>query len=294
MESFFFGVDLERYRDRLLRSGLQRVDVSGGLVYLATRGVISAHLSQHDIDRMIMIVFVRRGSVILEGPSVHVRCAEGEIALMTSRRQEWTVRFDRADAFVLYVADFFLKRYVRSDRPGGVIERLYAMIEAGGRLQTVSIQPLDALSQYLIDRIVEAPDDEPMRAMRGEHRVMELMMHRFGMLGLVPEGLDPETLETAARAKAILEASFVDPPTIEQLAKRCATNATRLKSVFKRVHQTTIYGYIQRLRMEEANLLLRQERLSIGEVARRVGYRHQGHFSRVFYETYGIYPKTLK
>jgi AraC-like DNA-binding protein len=294
MESFFFGVDLERYRDRLIGSGLRRVDVSGGLVYLSARKPTTAQLQQHDIDRMIMMVFVRSGAIVLEGPEANVRCEQGHIVVLTSRRQDWTVRFERAEGFVLYVADFFLKRYVRPERPGGVIEQLYSMIEEGGALRTVAVQPLDALSLYLIERITEAPDDEPMRSMRGEHRVMELMMHRLGMLGLVPEGIDPEMLETAARAKAILEAEFIDPPTIDILAKRCATNATRLKKIFKRVHGTTIYGYIQRLRMAEANLLLRQERLNIGEVAGRVGYRHQGHFSRVFYETYGIYPKTLK
>jgi AraC-like DNA-binding protein len=55
----------------------------------------------------------------------------------------------------------------------------------------------------------------------------------------------------------------------------------------------TIYGYIQKLRLEEANLLLRKEMLSIGEIARRVGYRHQGHFSKLFFETYGVYPREL-
>jgi AraC-like DNA-binding protein len=294
MESFFFGVDLERYCDRLLASGLHRVDVSGGLVYLDAAKLTDASLILHDLDRMVMMIFVRQGTITIEGEELHAHHVEGEIGFYTSRRQNWSVKFEQAEGFVLFVADFFLKRYLHRNREEGVIDQLYAMIEEGGALEQIAVQPLDALSLYLIDRIVHAPVDEPMWALRGEHRVVELMMHRFGMLGLLPEGIDTETLETASRAKAILEAEFSDPPIIDDLARRCATNTTKLKKLFKRTYKTTLYGYVQRLRMEEANLLLRQERLSIGEVARRVGYRHQGHFSRIFYNTYGIYPKTLK
>ena len=292
MESFFFGVDLQRYRDTLLASGLHRVDVSSGLVYLDTSVAVDAVLRLNDRDRMVMMVFVRQGQIVIAGDDVDERIAAGHIGMYTSRQQAWSIAFEQAEGFVLLVADFFLKRYLESTT--GVLERFSAMMEEGGVLFRVALQPLDALSLYLIDRITHAPSDEPMRALRGEHRVVELLVHRFGMYDFPPEDLAPDALVLVSRAKAILEREFVDPPTIERLAHRCATNTTKLKKLFKRVYNTTLYGYVQRLRMEEANLLLRQERLSIGEVARRVGYHHQGHFSRLFYETYGIYPKTLK
>ncbi|SFV90840.1 transcriptional regulator, AraC family [hydrothermal vent metagenome] len=50
---------------------------------------------------------------------------------------------------------------------------------------------------------------------------------------------------------------------------------------------------LYRPRLEEANLLLKEEKLTIGEVAKRVGYSHQGHFSKLFFATYGVYPKEL-
>ncbi len=292
MESFFFGVDLQRYRDTLLDAGLRRVDVSSGLVYLDTPMPVMTRLDLHDRDRMVMMVFVRQGRIVITGDGVAERIDAGEIGMYASRQQAWTIGFEKAEGFVLFVADFFLKRYLGSEM--GVLERFYGMMEAGGVLKRITVQPLDALSQYLIERITDAPSDEPMRSLRGEHRVVELLLHRFGMHDFPPEDLDADSLAIVSRAKAILEREFADPPTIGQLAHRCATNMTKLKRLFKQVYQTTLYGYVQRLRMEEANLLLREERLSIGEVARRVGYHHQGHFSRRFYETYGIYPKTLK
>ena len=55
----------------------------------------------------------------------------------------------------------------------------------------------------------------------------------------------------------------------------------------------TIYSYIQKLKLEKANLLLKDKILNIGEIAKDVGYKHQGHFSKLFFENYGIYPKDL-
>jgi len=292
VESFFFGVDLQRYRDTILDSGLRRVDVSSGLVYLDSPRPIKAVLSLNDRDRMVMMVFVRQGRISIVGEGFKETIEVGSIGIYASRHQAWSIDYEQAEGFILLVADFFLKRYL-GDEPG-VIERFYAMMEEGGVLSRVTVQPLDALSLYLIERITHASSREPMRSLRGEHRVVELLVHRFGMHDFPPENLDPEAHAIAANAKAILEREFADPPTIDQLAHRCATNTTKLKKLFKHVYHTTLYGYVQRLRMEEANLLLRQERLSIGEVARRVGYLHQGHFSRLFYDTYGIYPKTLK
>jgi AraC-like DNA-binding protein len=110
---------------------------------------------------------------------------------------------------------------------------------------------------------------------------------------MLDKDIDEEELAIASRAKSHLLSSFKNPPTIETLAHLCATNESKLKKVFKKVYKSTIYAYVQRLRLEEANLLLREECMTIGEVAKRVGYKHQGHFSKLFFETYGVYPKDL-
>ena len=55
----------------------------------------------------------------------------------------------------------------------------------------------------------------------------------------------------------------------------------------------TTYNYIQKLRLEKANLLLKEQILNIGTIAKRVGYKHQGHFSKLFFKNFGVYPKDL-
>jgi len=132
-----------------------------------------------------------------------------------------------------------------------------------------------------------------MRSITCEHNILEFMIHRFRLLDMIDEQLEDYELSISKTAKNILLRSFISPPTINVLAHLCATNESKLKKVFKKVYKTTVYGYIQKLRLEKANLLLKEQRLNIGEISKEVGYKHQGHFSKVFFQTYGVYPKDL-
>ena len=303
MESFFFNITDTRYKVTFLEKAdhgyLKRVDISNGIVFFEgkhSKGVLETNLS--DPDRMVMIAMVNRGVLKIDDHTAQKESVvkEGETVIFVSSRQNMKLRFHatgHGDMFVLFIADFFLKRYLSGDL-GEPIDLLYGMLKEEISLQEVSRLPVDALSIYVIDKLLNVQRDDRMQSIRAEHRVVEFMIHRFGLLDILPEGISSEEKRLALEAKKILLAEFIDPPTIEVLAHRCATNASKLKKVFKKVYGTTLYHYVQKLRLEEANMLLRQETLSIGEIAKRVGYRHQGHFSKLFYAAYGVYPKALR
>ena len=300
MESFFFHLDRRRYKRTLLPveegNTLERVDVSSGVVYFRgcfPEGGATAPLRYR--DRMGMMMLLSAGELKLQdrlGGGVH-RIREGEAALLLSTRQDLEASFaPGSKLFWLFVADFHLQRYLsgQSEEP---IDQLYTMLQGESPLELLQRQRLDALSLYLIDRISEISDDEAMAGIRAEHRVNELLIHRLSLWERPRKDLPPRDRELAERARGILLERFADPPSIPELARLCATNDFRLKKLFKAAYGITIYDYIRRLRLEEANLLLRSEELSVGQIARRVGYRHQGHFSRLFFQRYGLYPKAL-
>ena len=89
MESFFFRADLARCRESMLASGLHRVDVSNGLVYLDTPSPVQVTLPMHYYDRMAILVFVQSGSVrFVQEDQELSRIEVGQIGLLTSRRQD--------------------------------------------------------------------------------------------------------------------------------------------------------------------------------------------------------------
>ncbi len=82
--------------------------------------------------------------------------------------------------------------------------------------------------------------------------------------------------------------------TIEELATKAGFNTSKLKRDFKRVHGTTVFKYITRLRMEKAKALIRNERYTIAQAAYEVGYMNPQHFTNAFKRTLGYLPSTLK
>ncbi len=298
MESFFFNITQKRYKVTAVIPSLQRIDISNGVVFI--EGKVkrkTPFLKLNNLDRMVMIVMVRQGELHLEDmPSGEIRKIKtGEIGMFTSSQQDMVLRAaasKQCDLFLLFVADFFLKRYLSGNREEP-IDYLYEKMQHGGMLEEIGIFPIDAVALYLVDKLLHVSQKVQMKSLYAEHLVTEFMLQRFSLLNIT-ETVDEDELTLAQHARTILLQDFVHPPTLQELAHRCATNSSKLKKVFKKVYKVTIHTYVEKLRLEEASLLLKEESVTIGEIANRVGYRHQGYFSKRFFETYGVYPKTLK
>ena len=220
---------------------------------------------------------------------------EDSINIFTSSRQDLTLKSNtdkETEVFVLFIADFILKRYLSSNQ-NEVINFLYNNIQEEVSCQLIDTKPIDALSLYIIDKIINTDSEDVMNSIRCERNILEFIIHRFKLIDPIEPELNNDEICISRSAKDILLRSFSNPPTIEVLSHLCATNESKLKIVFKKVYKMTIYTYVQKLRLEKANLLLRDRYLNIGEIAKEVGYKHQGHFSKLFFEYYGVYPKDL-
>jgi len=294
MESLFFNTPQQCYQIEEISKGFTKVDISNGIFfYDISLENTTQTIQLKNLDRMLMLITVKSGTVEIEeniSDKKHL-LKENTITLYGSSRQDFSLTVS-GEIFILFIADFFLKQYLSFDK-NEPIDFLYKEIQGELVLVKINQQALDALSLYLIEKIIQTKGDKDMKSIRCMHRIIEFIAHRFSLFDRINEDIDKEEREIATRAKNHLLSSFQNPPTIETLAHLCATNESKLKKVFKKVYKSTIYTYVQRFRLEEANLLLREESMTIGEVAKRVGYKHQGHFSKVFFKTYGVYPKDL-
>ncbi len=284
MDSFFFNITDTSYKV----TG-ERVDISNGIVFLDIK---KAHNQQiKNLDRLIMIAVVKDGSLTitdhLSNKTFITKSSHNDI--YCSSKQNFTLE-TKGEVFILFVADFFLKRYISSNQ-NEPINFLLSKMQEEISLERIGTKPLNALSLYIIQKITKKNDN--LHSIRCEHNVIEFIIHRLSMMDMVDEEIDEESLHLAKKAKEQLLKDCISPPSIQELAHLCATNESKLKKVFKRVYNSTIYGYIQKLRLQKADYLLKDKLLTIGEVAKEVGYKHQGHFSKLFFETYGVYPKEL-
>lgn len=91
---------------------------------------------------------------------------------------------------------------------------------------------------------------------------------------------------------------FDAPLNLEEMAARCALNASYLSRSFKNKTGTTIFAYLNQIRIEKACLLLKSSDMTITEIAFSVGYNNISFFNRMFKramsETPGEYRKRIR
>ncbi len=304
MKSLFFNAGENRCVVTSLPApagaSILRMDVSNGLVLLEIRvekGQSLPPRAGKNWDRMIVLPLLMQGEFRFRGEDEALqRWSEGTGSLILAGPGRFHLeRIDGpAHLFLLFVADFFLARY-RQGEANDPIDRLHTLLECAKGFTPLATHPMDAYGDYLLERVLRSSRRKTMSRLATEHRVVELFLHRLDLLSFENDRvtLTDEERRITALARDLLIRRYADPPTIPELARLCSTNDFRLKRAFKKRYGTTIHNYVKRLRLEAANRLLRDGDLSVGEVAASVGYRHQGYFSRLFYQHYGIYPAAV-
>ncbi|MES2454659.1 MAG: AraC family transcriptional regulator [Bacteroidota bacterium] len=170
-----------------------------------------------------------------------------------------------------------------------------------GRYTSYSAKDLPVTTEMkrVINDICECKRSGELKRLHTESKILELLMLQLeqmqsGMAEVDKYLIKQDDLKKIEHAREILDAAYTYPPTIIELAKQTTLNEFKLKRGFKEYYGTTIYGYVTRLRMEEARRLILEERKSIGQVAAAVGFNHQSHLTDAFKRYFGILPSEIK
>ena len=97
--------------------------------------------------------------------------------------------------------------------------------------------------------------------------------------------------------KSITDAMEQDPSkefTMDDLCRIGGINEHKLKSAFKYIHGKTTFSYLREVRMDYAAELLREDRLSVIQVANEVSYSNASHFAKAFKERHKLLPKAYQ
>ncbi len=102
---------------------------------------------------------------------------------------------------------------------------------------------------------------------------------------------DEEVVRKIKSAKEYLLQHMENPPSLRELSRQCGLNEYQLKTGFKEIYGTTVYGYLLSHKMDYARLLLDKGTLHVNEVAFQIGYSNPSHFISAFKKKFGITPK---
>ena len=71
---------------------------------------------------------------------------------------------------------------------------------------------------------------------------------------------------------------------------RFKMSPTVLKKCFKGVYGDSVYAYMKKYRLQMAERLLKENKLTIGEIALQIGYQNPNKFTSAFRTEYGMSP----
>ena len=91
-----------------------------------------------------------------------------------------------------------------------------------------------------------------------------------------------------------MDAHYADRLTLNLVSKASCLSVAYLKKFFTDYFHITPYQYLQKVRLEKAELLLAGEEVSLSDVATSVGYSNHSAFSRAFRKHFNCTPFQFK
>jgi hypothetical protein len=166
MDSFFFNITDTKYKKTKLfeekNKHITRVDISNGVVFfdidLQKNEEINFHIK--NLDRMVIISTIQNGEITLNDKikNQNFLCKKDEINIFCSSKQDLQLTIkknQKSKAFILFIADFFLKRYLSSNDKEP-LDFLYKKIQTEVSCELINAQPIDALSLYIINKSINS------------------------------------------------------------------------------------------------------------------------------------------
>jgi AraC family transcriptional activator of pyochelin receptor len=154
--------------------------------------------------------------------------------------------------------------------------------------------------QQALQQILNCSYQGAFKRMYLESKVLELLVLQFARLlgkqkaSSLIATFHSTDIERLHLAKTILQRELQYPPTLLDLARQVGLNDFKLKQGFRHLFGTTVFGYLQTCRMEQAQQLLSDRSLSIAEVAQRVGYTSPSSFCHAFKRHVGMIPRDYR
>lgn len=203
-----------------------------------------------------------------------------------------------------YQPSSLIQDYMRSHRVSAILSPLSMLFERIRLLQP-EIDPLCLrMIDYARELVTltarkyaqkESADTESLfkRLRQSEHydQFVQLFLSTIQQWLDLDVGDDADTEHhMIVRIKRYIYDNYQNKLNLQNLSDAFYLNASYLSTLFKKKTGQTLSDYLHNVRMEKACQLLTQTRLSIGDIAKQVGYGDYRHFSTVFKKEYGISP----
>ena len=151
---------------------------------------------------------------------------------------------------------------------------------------------LDSAQLKTVKRLLDEMYEEYCRNLPGCQTVL---LSEFARLSVLlsrnySHGIPEKRIWQMASVLAKMEQDYAEPLSIADLADSVYLSERHFRRQFEDIYQQSPKAYLQNIRLNAAMQLLRQQELSITDIALACGFSDCNHFSRVFRQRFGISP----
>ena len=148
---------------------------------------------------------------------------------------------------------------------------------------------------HAIQQIKQCSFEGLTRKIYLESKIYEILAYCFEeQIATQTVKLTTRDIESIHFVAHIIQSNIGHPLTIEEISKKVGINQTKLKLGFKQLYGTTIFGYLQELRMNQAQKDLLNTADSIEEISIKCGYINTSNFSNAFKKHFGYAPSRCR
>lgn len=186
-----------------------------------------------------------------------------------------------------------------TDEMRSVLELLSVDIERIkeiSRIRDFTIIRANKTIEHIFSELYKVPEKIRYGYIRVKVLEMLLVLTGFDMTENKSEHIYfPEAqIDTVKQIHTFLKEHYKEHYTIEQLSEHFEMSPTVLKKCFKGVYGDSIYSYMKKYRLQIAERLLKENELSIGEIASQIGYLNPNKFTSAFCDEYGMPPTAYR
>lgn len=218
---------------------------------------------------------------------IHTPAYEGELKLSGPDISTFVVQFSTA----------FFERILYGTP--GPLEQLGEAVEKGQmQVLTASHALITPAMKAGLYAMLNCPYKGLVKRLFLEGKLLELVALQLEQIDQVKHGrstsLRGTEVDKLMAVREWLEANFLQPVTLLDVARVAGLNDFKVKKGFRELFHTTVFTYLTDLRLTYAKQLLLDEKRTVSEVADVLGYSQIHHFTNAFKKRFGYLPHTLK
>ena len=203
----------------------------------------------------------------------------------------------QVEMMTVYIPSDFLLHYL--PEIGSPFSQLREHILAGkpARLRKANL-PITPRITAVLQELLNCMYTGYCKRMFVQAKVIELLMLQFEQCeqdeAPSTSGLKQTDIEKMLHARDLILKNMECPCSLIDLAHMVGTNEYYLKKHFKQVFGTTVFGYLNSYRMEQARKMLLEGDQKVGDIASALGFKYAAHFTAAFKKHFGYLPQKIK